>query len=156
MKERGNRSMPASTGVWVVEIVPARVAAAAVEAVGDRALHRGVAVHVRVEQEQRHAAHVRPPELREQRSAVGQPHVDAQRQALAVGDQLQRQLLRVEGGVRLDLPAVGGQGLPRSEEHTSELQSRVDLVCRLLLEKKKQTDIPLYLFKKKKHKAKEH
>src|SRR5438105_8101850 len=27
----------------------------------------------------------------------------------------------------------------RSEEHTSELQSRVDLVCRLLLEKKKQT-----------------
>src|SRR3989440_7934800 len=27
----------------------------------------------------------------------------------------------------------------RSEEHTSELQSRSDLVCRLLLEKKKQT-----------------
>src|SRR5207247_9980590 len=27
----------------------------------------------------------------------------------------------------------------RSEEHTSELQSRVDLVCRLLLEKKKRT-----------------
>src|SRR5207247_8469847 len=29
--------------------------------------------------------------------------------------------------------------LARSEEHTSELQSRVDLVCRLLLEKKKRT-----------------
>src|SRR5438105_9826922 len=28
--------------------------------------------------------------------------------------------------------------LIRSEEHTSELQSRVDLVCRLLLEKKKK------------------
>src|SRR6266571_8411277 len=28
-------------------------------------------------------------------------------------------------------------GLPRSEEHTSELQSHVNLVCRLLLEKKK-------------------
>src|SRR2546429_4462928 len=27
----------------------------------------------------------------------------------------------------------------RSEEHTSELQSRLHLVCRLLLEKKKQT-----------------
>src|SRR5690606_40177807 len=27
---------------------------------------------------------------------------------------------------------------PRSEEHTSELQSRENLVCRLLLEKKKQ------------------
>src|SRR6266536_5310108 len=29
----------------------------------------------------------------------------------------------------------------RSEEHTSELQSRVDLVCRLLLEKKKKKGI---------------
>src|SRR2546422_6207584 len=29
--------------------------------------------------------------------------------------------------------------LPRSEEHTSELQSRLHLVCRLLLEKKKTT-----------------
>src|SRR5438067_4864781 len=28
----------------------------------------------------------------------------------------------------------------RSEEHTSELQSRFDLVCRLLLEKKKEND----------------
>src|SRR6267378_1363369 len=31
-----------------------------------------------------------------------------------------------------------GVSLPRSEEHTSELQSRRDLVCRLLLEKKKK------------------
>src|SRR5690349_24861868 len=30
------------------------------------------------------------------------------------------------------------RGRPRSEEHTFELQSRRDLVCRLLLEKKKQ------------------
>src|SRR2546422_11513128 len=29
-------------------------------------------------------------------------------------------------------------GIDRSEEHTSELQSRLHLVCRLLLEKKKQ------------------
>src|SRR5206468_11516626 len=33
----------------------------------------------------------------------------------------------------------GVRGNPRSEEHTSELQSRSDLVCRLLLEKKKKT-----------------
>src|SRR5690242_21519055 len=34
----------------------------------------------------------------------------------------------------------------RSEEHTSELQSHVNLVCRLLLEKKKYSSItPLYL-----------
>src|SRR5690348_17678432 len=31
---------------------------------------------------------------------------------------------------------------PRSEEHTSELQSPVHLVCRLLLEKKKKGNIP--------------
>src|SRR5215469_17396176 len=31
-----------------------------------------------------------------------------------------------------------GASRPRSEEHTSELQSRRDLVCRLLLEKKKK------------------
>src|SRR2546422_4187062 len=30
-----------------------------------------------------------------------------------------------------------GETAPRSEEHTSELQSRLHLVCRLLLEKKK-------------------
>src|SRR5207247_11409303 len=38
------------------------------------------------------------------------------------------------GGRRRDPPTVSS----RSEEHTSELQSRVDLVCRLLLEKKKK------------------
>src|SRR5206468_12724809 len=32
---------------------------------------------------------------------------------------------------------IGGTSPTRSEEHTSELQSRSDLVCRLLLEKKK-------------------
>src|SRR2546422_11282878 len=34
----------------------------------------------------------------------------------------------------------------RSEEHTSELQSRLHLVCRLLLEKKKKNKIPHTLF----------
>src|SRR2546422_4936419 len=33
-------------------------------------------------------------------------------------------------------------GLKRSEEHTSELQSRLHLVCRLLLEKKKKKQKP--------------
>src|SRR3989442_3750751 len=36
------------------------------------------------------------------------------------------------------LARSGNFGLPRSEEHTSELQSRPHLVCRLLLEKKKK------------------
>src|SRR5205809_5020755 len=47
---------------------------------------------------------------------------------------------------RRDLERAGGASLEvglqpailRSEEHTSELQSRLHLVCRLLLEKKKQ------------------
>src|SRR5688572_32506020 len=36
-------------------------------------------------------------------------------------------------------PRLGGE-LARSEEHTSELQSQSNLVCRLLLEKKKKVD----------------
>src|SRR2546421_8458701 len=56
-----------------------------------------------------------------------------------------------EGKMNLALADVGGAVLvvsqftlygdatKRSEEHTSELQSRSDLVCRLLLEKKKKT-----------------
>src|SRR3712207_8891325 len=55
-------------------------------------------------------------------------------------------LLGLRGRIDLAIP-LGGCGLwllgwralniPRSEEHTSELQSRQYLVCRLLLEKKK-------------------
>src|SRR5690554_7390805 len=44
------------------------------------------------------------------------------------------------GGPAGDGPHRGvdaAPGCPRSEEHTSELQSRPHLVCRLLLEKKK-------------------
>src|SRR5207247_9304625 len=60
-----------------------------------------------------------------------------------------RVLLRDYGGELLaSLPDARVRRVPmtevattraRSEEHTSELQSRVDLVCRLLLEKKKKT-----------------
>src|SRR3712207_7513664 len=41
-------------------------------------------------------------------------------------------------GVLPDAPHRAGHALLRSEEHTSELQSRQYLVCRLLLEKKKK------------------
>src|SRR5688572_31283057 len=62
----------------------------------------------------------RRPERRraERRSPLGQQHVVA-----SPGEQ---------GG--------GVQPRQRSEEHTSELQSQSNLVCRLLLEKKKKTD----------------
>src|SRR3712207_9007649 len=41
---------------------------------------------------------------------------------------------------RRGVPAARGGRWSRSEEHTSELQSRQYLVCRLLLEKKKAMD----------------
>src|SRR5216683_4574476 len=61
-------------------------------------------------------------------------------------------------GVRLVRPRqlarraeLGARGDPaRSEEHTSELQSRSDLVCRLLLEKKKKKVYEVPLSKKNK------
>src|SRR5262249_60732020 len=45
---------------------------------------------------------------------------------------------RLHRVAHLDLDAMGARG-GRSEEHTSELQSLTNLVCRLLLEKKKKT-----------------
>src|SRR6266550_4764760 len=44
----------------------------------------------------------------------------------------------------------------RSEEHTSELQSRLHLVCRLLLEKKKNKQKPHQKQKKKKNTKKQN
>src|SRR5260221_10809483 len=54
--------------------------------------------------------------------------------ALGVDDH-HAQLLAAENA------AIGVDLVDRSEEHTSELQSHSDLVCRLLLEKKKKKDI---------------
>src|SRR5688572_32064000 len=76
---------------------------------------------------------------------VGGEHVHRQTgrrpqvgQAAPAGDQ--RQTSRCAREKWLDLCGVGGivqhdQGMRRSEEHTSELQSQSNLVCRLLLEK---------------------
>src|SRR3712207_7198941 len=58
----------------------------------------------------------------------------------------------VAAGKRLDLARVAERGAhhhrleARSEEHTSELQSRQYLVCRLLLEKKKTKSTHNYNF----------
>src|SRR5258706_867016 len=63
--------------------------------------------------------------------------VRVDRRRLAAGDRLQ------VGGVRIVLEQLepelegGAEEGERSEEHTSELQSLTNLVCRLLLEKKK-------------------
>src|SRR2546422_2250777 len=57
---------------------------------------------------------------------------------LSLGHELQADNLAV-----IEWPAASVPEGTRSEEHTSELQSRLHLVCRLLLEKKKK-NIPLY------------
>src|SRR2546427_5189752 len=46
----------------------------------------------------------------------------------------------VHEGVNVRLPRRGRLVAARSEEHTSELQSQSNLVCRLLLEKKKKEE----------------
>src|SRR6201747_2305506 len=46
--------------------------------------------------------------------------------------------LLIVAGLAMICAAIYGAGAMRSEEHTSELQSHVNLVCRLLLEKKKK------------------
>src|SRR5438067_6902926 len=50
----------------------------------------------------------------------------------------QRRRSRQVGGQRSEVARQPDDSGDRSEEHTSELQSRFDLVCRLLLEKKKK------------------
>src|SRR5260370_31404927 len=50
-----------------------------------------------------------------------------------------RHRLAVMSIVILGLMMLAVAAGPRSEEHTSELQSHLNLVCRLLLEKKKKT-----------------
>src|SRR3712207_8803737 len=64
-------------------------------------------------------------------STVGAQHL--------VGAGVARDLLLLLGGDDGENPRAQAFGdLDRSEEHTSELQSRQYLVCRLLLEKKKR------------------
>src|SRR5438874_3598322 len=57
-------------------------------------------------------------------------------QKIRLGFSLALVLLLILGG-------IGWWSAARSEEHTSELQSRRDLVCRLLLEKKKKKHSPV-------------
>src|SRR3712207_6873946 len=66
------------------------------------------------------------------------PGVVAHGDLPGVDQRLQHVPVLLPGGVA----AIGEERQPRSEEHTSELQSRQYLVCRLLLEKKKPYNLP--------------
>src|SRR5256885_3689840 len=65
------------------------------------------------------------------------------RQKLAELDPGDRFLPRLQGALG---PLVFGVEVLRSEEHTSELQSPCNLVCRLLLEKKKNDIITIAFY----------
>src|SRR5438034_2863180 len=67
------------------------------------------------------------------------PHLGIAQVRGEVGLKLRRVHLLEQTRAR-GVPEVAGVDGQRSEEHTSELQSHSDLVCRLLLEKKKKTD----------------
>src|SRR5690606_41322779 len=62
---------------------------------------------------------------------------DSIRDTAASSTPLYSRHLRVESSARLSMMVRASH--ERSEEHTSELQSRENLVCRLLLEKKNKT-----------------
>src|SRR3712207_8067507 len=74
------------------------------------------------------------------RSLVGEVPVVA----VPVGLPADERLAGRRRGHRRDRPHTGEERADRSEEHTSELQSRQYLVCRLLLEKKKKVKILTY------------
>src|SRR5438105_3261574 len=69
--------------------------------------------------------------------SVGKPISDA-RDEVALGARVFEYYAGAVGKFFGQTIPVARGGFDRSEEHTSELQSRVDLVCRLLLEKKKR------------------
>src|SRR5690242_21241327 len=77
-------------------------------------------------------------DLHGERQRRGVARVAARAVAAVDLDELRREMV--------DAEALRGDraGRDRSEEHTSELQSHVNLVCRLLLEKKKNTKANAY------------
>src|SRR5437762_9014570 len=94
-----------------------------------------------------------PAEVRSEEERVAE-RSRAFRKELGLTDLVLTQIVFVVGTIWVGTAAKLGSDqlffwLLRSEEHTSELQSPMYLVCRLLLEKKKKTKI-------KKHKRRYH
>src|SRR5437773_8385284 len=70
----------------------------------------------------------------------GRPALHTTSAALAASCTAISNAARIDDGSAIPFPAMSN-AVPRSEEHTSELQSHHDLVCRLLLEKKNNKKI---------------
>src|SRR5256886_11775574 len=100
--------------------------------------------------------HARPPPIKATRRLVARAHIGLSgylpaavhggvveaKGLLRRADARERRLVRRLEHGRLGCGVVPASRLERSEEHTSELQSQSNLVCRLLLEKKKEPYIP--------------
>jgi hypothetical protein len=118
-------------------LVQAVVAAAAVEPVGDLALGLGVELDVGVQQQQRHAADLRPPDLRVQ-GAAGQLDGDVHGRAVGLRQQREREAVRVQRRVALLLPPLGVERLlevagpvqqPDAEDRDAEVGRRLEVVA---------------------------
>src|SRR5687768_17870274 len=82
----------------------------------------------------RSVGHYRAAHQLEQANRAGQINTEELRQAMVHYRALFDELL---GTTAPPVEVMPGSERARSEEHTSELQSRLHIVCRLLLEKKK-------------------
>src|SRR5689334_24324012 len=85
------------------------------------------------------------------RSRFGEPEFEHSVRTRVVNGELDRRRRRLAALDALRLEITGANASlerRRSEEHTSELQSQFHLVCRLLLEKKKEISVrtPLCLY----------
>src|SRR5690242_21060239 len=70
---------------------------------------------------------------------------------LKLGDQIRIGRTLMVFGAQPGVHSTHSSNVSRSEEHTSELQSHVNLVCRLLLEKKKKEEIKSNINTNRKH-----
>ncbi len=115
------------------------LAAAAVEAVGDTAGGLVVLLDVGVQQQQRHAADLRLPDLGVQPAAAGQVHRHLRRAAVALAQQRQGQAVGVQDRVGLLLPAVARERLlevprrveqPHADDGHGQVAGRLQVVPR--------------------------
>src|SRR5207237_9223894 len=77
-------------------------------------------------------------EERAQRAPHLGDHVTPNASVVVMGGRSCKKRRAAHGSLVLMRPTENGREGHRSEEHTSELQSHLNLVCRLLLEKKKK------------------
>lgn len=123
-----DRSNSTDTGEYL--LLDAVILVAAVQPVGHPTQLRVVVGDVGIEQQQRDASHLGDPHPCPQNPRSGHRHMDQHRRVAVVGEQPQRQTVRVEGRIAFGLPAVGSQRLAEvaravEQSDTDQRQSQV-------------------------------